>query len=185
MAIEYIIQARESYYGEERKKRYFLIAKSSGRIGRQDLIEYMTQNASLTPSEASSALDYLLEAIPHFLRLGKRVDLGSLGSMKATIRSEGSDKKEDADVHKVREICVHYTPSIKLKTLMQKTSLERREPTGKYRLSLRQVAALRKELEIEMRQKKELARKGLAKGLDPVMIAELTGLSEDEIGLLQ
>lgn len=180
MAIHYYVQPRESYYGNERKTRYFLIAKSVGRLNRKDLIKYMTQNVSLTSSEAASALDYLLEAIPRFLQLGLRLDLGDLGSINTTIRSEGSATPEEATVHKVKEICIHFKPSKKLKLTMKNTPLVKNEK--RYTFVRRKLMTKKNREEIALQEKKEIALRALEKGLSPEIVAELTGL---DINVLQ
>jgi len=179
MAIQYYIQPRESYYGNTRKTRYFLIAKSVGRLGRKELIKSMTRNVSLTAAEAASALDYLLEIIPHFLRLGWRINLGDLGNITTTLRSEGSETPEEASVHKVKEIRINFNPSNKLKQSMQNTPLMKGEiPKPGFRRKL--MTAKNKE-EILLQGKMEIARKALEKGLTVEMVAELTGLQEEII----
>lgn len=179
MAIRYYVQPRESYYGKERKTRYYLIAKSVGKISRKDIIKFMTQNVSLTASEAASALDYLLEIIPRFLRLGWCIDLGDLGNVMTTIRSEGSDTPEEATVHKVKEVRVHFNPSKKLKQEMKKAPLikgEILEPRAR-----RKLMTQADQEEILLQGKMEIARKALDKGLSVEMVAELTGLRAEEL----
>jgi Bacterial nucleoid DNA-binding protein len=186
MSILYKIQERESSFAQGRARRYYLIAKSTGRIGQDDLIEYMVKNASLTPPEAASALYYLFEAIPHFLKLGKIIDLGDLGNIKATIRSEGSDSEKEATLHKVKEIYPHFTPSKKLKEAMQQTPLEKAEAIEETETPpyIRRMAKIKREQEIELNQKKEIARKALQEGLPVEIIAKLTGLSEEQLSVI-
>jgi|GEM_PF-1344673 Bacterial nucleoid DNA-binding protein len=183
MSILYEVQERESSFAKGRARRYYLIAKSTGRIGRDDLIQYMVKHASLTPSEAASALDYLFESIPHFLKLGKIIDLGNLGNIKVTIRSEGSDSEEEATVRKVKEIYPHFTPSKKLKEAMQEIPLEKAEPVkdGERLSYIRRQAKLKREQEIELNQKKGIARRALEEGFPVETVMKLTRLSEEEI----
>lgn len=183
MAINYYVQARESSFGNVRKRRYYLIAKSNGRISRKDLIEYMTRNASLTQSEANSALDYLLEAIPYFLKLGKRIDLDDLGSITAAIRSEGSDDPKEATPDKVRGIYMHFNPDRKLKLLLQRIPLEKLEK--RVRSPHKRLVSHRQLQEVEERQKELIARKAIAEELPVEMISKLTGLSEEAVEALR
>lgn len=179
MAIRYYVQPRECGHGGERRIRYYLITKSVGQIGREDLIRYMTQNVSLTASEATSALDYLLEIIPRFLRLGWRINLGDLGNIMTTIRSEGSQTPEEATVHKVKEIRIHFNPSKKLKRSMQDAPLIKGEILDP--IPRRKLMTQKNKEEIALQEKMEIARKALEKGLSIKMVAELTGLSEDDL----
>lgn len=109
MSIPYIVSPYKN--PENRTQTMFrLLAKSYNRTSRQWLIEDMTQHTSLTYEEASTAIDYLFEAIPRFLRLGMTVQLGRLGYFRYTIKSEGSEDPTDVTVDKIKSIHLRFFP---------------------------------------------------------------------------
>jgi len=107
------------------QEKYYLRAKSVGKIDRDYLIKDMLRNVSLTQPEAAGAIDYLFEAIPRFLQLGFYVKLGLLGSFRATINCEGSDTVEEATVDKVKRIHLRFVCGKELKDAIEKSSLEK------------------------------------------------------------
>jgi nucleoid DNA-binding protein len=60
----------------------------------------MCRHTSLTPQEASTALDYFFDSVPKFLKLSFTVGLKGLGHFYTWIRSIGSDISKQATNHK-------------------------------------------------------------------------------------
>ena len=125
MPIFYNVRKKKCSFAENRKERYYLIAKSWDQVGYDDLIEQMVRHVSLTREEAKSALSYLMEAIPELLKLGCTVDLGELGYLKVTIQSEGSDTPEEATADKIRNRRICFVPSSKLRESIRQLPVER------------------------------------------------------------
>jgi len=96
MSIFYRIQQRINPQDRNGNKKYYLIQRSIGYIGRKRLIEDMCCHTSLTPQEASTALDYFFESVSKFLKLGFTVGLQGLGHFYTSIKSQGSDTMEEA-----------------------------------------------------------------------------------------
>jgi len=125
MSIRYSIVQRKNLLDLSAPEKYYLRAKSVGKIDRDYLIKDMLRYVSLTAEEASAALNYLLEAVPRFLKLGFYVNLGKLGSFKATLNSEGSDTMEEATSDKVKRIRIRFTCGKELKDEINRGSLEK------------------------------------------------------------
>src|SRR5215510_831618 len=100
MAIFYKVQQRINPQDREGNRKYFLIQRSAGYIGRKELLEDMCRHTSLTPQEASTALDYFFVSVPKFLKLGFTVGLEGLGHFYTSIKSKGSDTLEEATASK-------------------------------------------------------------------------------------
>ena len=75
MSIYYRVQQRINPQDRAGNKKYYLIQRSLDYIGRKELLENMCHNTSLTPQEASTALDYFFKSVPMFLKLGFTVGL--------------------------------------------------------------------------------------------------------------
>lgn len=182
MPIFYQVQRRTSSFEQERKSRYYLIAKSWDSIGYDELIENMVRHASLTPSEARSALDYLLETIPDMLKLGHTVRLGNLGYLRPIIRSEGSDTPEEATVNKVKDVRVRFIPGKKLREEIKNISLERFPKEEKPRETV--VGKKRgrpKKNPSDTVVFAETIRRSLAEGLSVEQTARILGISTEKV----
>jgi len=125
MSVRYHVVQRKNPMDLTAPEKYYLRAKSVGKIDRDYLIKDMLRYVSLTQEEASSAINYLFEAIPRFLKLGFRVSLGTLGSFKATLNSEGSETLDEATVDKVKRIRLRFVCGKELKEDIGNSSLEK------------------------------------------------------------
>ena len=125
MSVRYCIVPRKNLMNLSAPEKYYLRAKSVGKIDRDYLIKDMLRYVSLTQEEASSAINYLFEAVPRFLKLGFYVKLGTLGSFRATINSEGSETVEEATADKVKRIRIRFVCGKELKEEINKSSLEK------------------------------------------------------------
>jgi len=125
MAVRYCVVPRKNPMDLEAPEKYYLRAKSVGKIDRAYLIKDMLRYTSLTQEEASSAINYLFEAVPRFVQLGFNVKLGLLGSFRATISSKGSDTIEEATVDKVKRIRIRFVCGKELREQIVKSSLEK------------------------------------------------------------
>jgi hypothetical protein len=104
MSIRYSIVQKKNPRDLTAPEKYYLSAKSVGKIDRDYLINDMLRYTSLTAEEASAALNYLLEGVPRFLKLGFYVNLGKLGSFRSTFNCKGSDTFEEATADKIKRI---------------------------------------------------------------------------------
>ncbi len=178
MSIFYRIQQRINPQDRNGSKKYYLIQRSAGHIGREQLIEDMCDNKSLTPQEAGAALDYFFEAVPKFLKLGFTVGLKGLGYFYTSIKSEGSDTPKEATAHKKLITKVHFIAGKKFRDDINNTSIEK-FPEAKTCY----VSKTHKYLRESGKKEKtiEMVRNCLNEGLEKELIMRLTGLSMDEI----
>jgi len=96
-------------------KKHYVLGKSIGHIGRDDLIKEMVRNTSLTYMEAATGIDYLFDSIPRFLEWGFTVQLGALGYFKVGIRSEGSDTAEEVSPDKIKSMRLVFLPGLEIR----------------------------------------------------------------------
>ena len=106
-------------------KKFYLIQKSVGGIDRDYLIKDTVRNTSLTTMEAATAIDYLFRAIPRFLELGFTVQLGKLGYFLISIKSEGSDLKEEATPDKIKSMHLRFIPGEEIRQQVNNFSVEK------------------------------------------------------------
>lgn len=125
MPIRYVVQKRANPTDLTAPKKYYLIAKSLGCVTRKDFIEQMVLHTSLTPNEAATGLDYLMEALPRLLKMGFTVKLGELGYFKTTISSEGCLKESDISTKNVRNVRVRFVCGKSMRTEVKEALLEK------------------------------------------------------------
>ncbi len=108
MAIRYQVMSLSNPKDPEAPAKYYLINRNVGKVDRDYLIKDMVRHTSLTYQEASTAIDYLFESVPRLLELGFTVQLGKLGYFRLSIRSKGSDLKEEATPDKIKSIHLNF-----------------------------------------------------------------------------
>ena len=179
MSIFYKVQERVNPQSRGEQKKFFLIEKSVGYINRERLIEDMCHHKSLTPQEASAALDYFFEAIPKFLKLGFTVGLKGLGYFYTSIKSKGSDTPEEADAHKKIITKVHFIAGKNFRDDINNTPIEK-FPDSMNAIKLDRSHHYMKE-EAKKEKTLEMAKNCLSEGLEMDLISRLTGLEVEYI----
>ena len=178
MSIFYKIQQRINPQDRNGNKKYYLIQRSAGYIGRRKLIEDMCHHTSLTPQEASAALDYFFDSVPKFLKLGFTVGLKGLGHFYTSIKSRGSDTPEEATAHKKLVTKVQFIAGKKFRDDINRTPVEK-FPEAKVDYY---VPKTRKYFRESGKKEKtlEMVKNCLNEGLEPELIMRLTGLNREE-----
>ena len=125
MSVRYVNVLMGNPMDDSAPKKFYLIAKSIGNVGRDYLIKDMVRNTSLTPMEAATGIDYLFDAIPRFLELGFTVQLGAMGYFKVSIRSEGSDTQEEAVPDKIQGMYLRFIPGADIRQQVNGFSVEK------------------------------------------------------------
>lgn len=82
-----------------------------------DLIEKRSTTSS---ADVKAVLDSLQFEVFQALRNGKTVRLGDLGSFRPTITSDGAPDRESVTAELIRRVRVRFTPSSRLRRLMDK-----------------------------------------------------------------
>ena len=179
MSIYYRVQQRINPQDPKGDKKYYLIQRSFGYIGRTKLIDDMCTNTSLTPQEASTALDYFFASIPKFLKLGYTVGLEGLGHFYTSIQSLGSDTLKEATAHKKLVTKVQFIAGKKFRDDINETPIKK-FPSAK--VNYRQPLTRQYFKEKGKKEKTiEMVKNCLDEGLEPELIMRLTGLTKEEL----
>ena len=124
MAINYVIQKKASPLDRDIVK-YYPVFKKSGNVARKELVEGMVTRASLTRQEAETAIDYLFEVLPDYLRNGRTVQLGELGYFRLTFSSEGSDTAEEVSANNIKRVKLKFICGRELREAINNFSIEK------------------------------------------------------------
>ncbi|GHT13626.1 hypothetical protein FACS189426_18800 [Bacteroidia bacterium] len=92
-------------------KLWHPILKSVGLVKEKQVAKLLADETTLNPKEAEMTLYQLLKVVTNLLLEGHTVQLGSLGSFRLTVRTEGSEKEEEANASKIKHLQLRFAAS--------------------------------------------------------------------------
>ena len=104
--------------------KYYAVPVSSGNVTLDTLASRIERLSSLSKGDILNVLSGFLEEMPEYLKDGKSVKLGDFGTMRLSFSSEGVDTEEEVNAGLIKEIRVIFTPGVKLKDELKRTSFE-------------------------------------------------------------
>ena len=90
--------------------RYYASMRSSGEIDVRLLAREIAQITTVSLPDVIAALESLVMVIPHHIEEGKIIRLGELGSLRLTLRSEGSATEEEVSAANIKAAKYIFTP---------------------------------------------------------------------------
>ena len=102
--------------------KYYAIPVNTGKISLDDMASRIARSSSLTRGDVLNVLTNLIDEIPDYLKDGKSVQLGELGTLRMSFSSEGTEKPEILNADKIRNIKVVFIPGMKLKHELRNTT---------------------------------------------------------------
>jgi predicted histone-like DNA-binding protein len=91
-------------------------------IKEKEVAQKLADETTLNPKEAEMAVSQLLKVVTNLLLEGHTVQLGSLGSFRVTLSSEGSARESEATANKIKKVNVRFMESEELKAAMKKAT---------------------------------------------------------------
>lgn len=95
--------------------KYFAAAVNSGEADFRRFREDIAKRCTVTSPDITAVLQAMVEIIPEYLKDGKIVKLGDLGSFTILLDSEGQDQKSDVSIHTIKGAKIRFIPSKLLK----------------------------------------------------------------------
>lgn len=95
--------------------KYFAAAVNSGDADFRRFKEDIAKICTVNTPDIVAVLEALLELIPEYLKDGKIVKLGDLGSFTILLDSEGQKNKSDVTIHTIKRAKIRFIPSKQLK----------------------------------------------------------------------
>lgn len=105
--------------------KYYAIAASSGRISLVGLSKRISRMSSLSRPDITAVLEALTVIMPELLADGRIIDLGNLGSLRATIKSEASDTAAEVTGANVKQVKAYFRPGKELKNALDNASFKK------------------------------------------------------------
>jgi predicted histone-like DNA-binding protein len=103
-------------------KKWYPVLRSMKLVKEKEVAQKLADETTLNPKEAEMAVSQLLKVVTGLLLDGHTVQLGSLGSFRITLSSEGSDTEKEVTASKIKKVNVRFTESEELKTAMKKAT---------------------------------------------------------------
>lgn len=122
--MKYIVQARVNPQNKTAEPSFYLQAKMLGNIDLAKICEEISISSSLTRGDVTNAIMSFLDTIPKYLKMGYSVNMGEMGTLRLSIKSEGSATPEEVNAGKIRNIRAIFVAGSKLKKEIAGTPVE-------------------------------------------------------------
>lgn len=119
MSIKYnIIQRVEPGVAGGGNRKYHPVANKRSTINIDMLTDEIAALSTVNGADVSAVLYGLLEIITKFLDQGNSIELGSLGYLRVSFNSEGSETEEEVSPANITRRRVLFQPGKKLKKML-------------------------------------------------------------------
>ena len=108
----------------EAKPKYYGNAVNAGTVTIEKFAKTIADRSSLSRGDILNVLTNFIEQLPVFLEIGMSVQLGSFGTMRLTLETEGAEKPEEFTANNVKSAKVIFTPGVEFKDFLTKISYE-------------------------------------------------------------
>lgn len=122
--MKYVVQQRENPRNPEQQQKYYLIAKTLGRVGLHELSKEIALATSLTRGDVVNTIESFLDCIPKYLMMGYSIRIDEFGTFSLTLSSEGAETAKDAKPSNVKHIRIAFRPSPVLRRLISDAPIE-------------------------------------------------------------
>jgi predicted histone-like DNA-binding protein len=97
------------------KWKYYARACNRRRISLDTLCREIVLQSSLSRGDVISVITMFTDMVPDKLKEGYTVDLGSLGILSLSIKSEGQDTPEDVTSRSISGVQINFRPGVEMK----------------------------------------------------------------------
>ena len=104
----------------EEPNKYFAAAVNSGDADFRHFIKDIAQLSTVSTPDIVAVLESLFQIIPEYLKDGRIVKLGDLGSFTILLDSEGKENPGDVSIHSINRAKIRFIPSKLLKQELNK-----------------------------------------------------------------
>ncbi|MDR1424548.1 MAG: HU family DNA-binding protein [Azoarcus sp.] len=121
MAVKLKKIARQNPQNRE-ETRYYLVQENAGMIDLKDLAAAIEKQTAMTRADVTAVLVSLADVLPGYLKEGKSVRFGDLGSFRISVSSEGMASEAALSARHVKGAKIVFTPAVELKASIAKLS---------------------------------------------------------------
>lgn len=125
MALNYIVTKRIFGFDKTKTEKYVTRAVGSGKVTFAKLCQKLAQFLGIHRGVVQLVLAGLVDFVIAELEDGKSVQLGELGTFRASINSKAVGEEKDADAGTIVRRKIIFTPGTALKDAVNKISVTR------------------------------------------------------------
>ncbi len=104
--------------------KFYGAAVHEGKVDLDTIAEQISGRSTTTYGDILSVLQNFMEFLPFLLVMGKSVSLGSMGSLRISLRGDGVENPDDFDVSLIKKKRIIFSPGPKLKEKIRNIKLE-------------------------------------------------------------
>ena len=108
--IKYSIKERVNPRALLDTRKHYAFIKNQGVVNLRELAKRLSRESTISMMDTMALLEGLLQVIPDMLGQGKIVNLGELGTFRATISSEGVETAEDFNSTNIKRLNILFRP---------------------------------------------------------------------------
>jgi len=107
------------------QSKYYVQPIRKGTVSRSKIEELIVRETSLSKGDVRSVITTLSDIIGDYLTEGYSITLNEVGTLSIRVKSEGTEKKEDATVRNISSVSVGFRPATVLREKVSKTLFEK------------------------------------------------------------
>ena len=98
--------------------KYYAGIKREREVTLREMVREISSRSTVTTADAFAVIENFLELVPKFLRNGRTVNLGQLGSFKVNISSKGYESPEEVGNYSIKRNKISFLPSAEMREQM-------------------------------------------------------------------
>jgi predicted histone-like DNA-binding protein len=113
--MKYKIVEKKNPQDRQASGKYYANGVNAGKFTIKNFAKEIAGRSSLTKGDIENVLENFLDVLPTFLKLGLSIQLGSFGTLRLNLASEGADSPQEFSADRIKGVKVIFTPSVDLK----------------------------------------------------------------------
>lgn len=110
---------------ERKVEGYKVQLMNSPLIKEEDVVTYAAQSAGIPESMMRACTLAIADAISFYVINGHKVSFGKFGNFRLKVENTCVDTLEECQIDTVKRTNLHFTPSTKIKELLNKADLKK------------------------------------------------------------
>ena len=123
--MKYKFVERKNPADKDAPPKFYATPVYDGKVTKKQISDDLVLISSLSRGDISSVIENLIDSIPKYLLMNRSVQLGELGTIRASFSSEGVNDIKEFHIGMIRGKKVLFTPGPLLKKIFDGASWER------------------------------------------------------------
>jgi len=98
--------------------KYYAGIAREREVSLREMVREISSRSTVTTADAMAVIENFLELVPKFLRNGRTVNLGQLGSFRVNISSKGYDTPDEVGNYSIKRNKISFLPSAEMRENM-------------------------------------------------------------------